>query len=237
MNKPLSNLLCRRSFPGLVRSAVVISFAVGGAFAQEVADLPPVADDKPLTLDELLGIEEEEDESADGAAAEIEATTELQRRLTDGEIKDAFASALEKMSISARLLDVELDAGLGTQRIQEEVLAKLDKLLDEARKQCSGGSCSGSAKQSSQSRQPGKKGDSSKQGKPGSAAGASAAGGAPPLRQDDQGGVIDESRVEWGNLPPRVREVLLQGRSDKFSTLYEQLTREYYRRLAEEGSS
>jgi len=29
----------------------------------------------------------------------------------------------------------------------------------------------------------------------------------------------------------------MQGREEKFSSLYEQMTREYYRRLAEEGSS
>ena len=48
--------------------------------------------------------------------------------------------------------------------------------------------------------------------------------------------MIDETRIEWGNLPPRVRDQLLQGRSDKYSSHYERLTREYYRRLAEEGS-
>ena len=48
--------------------------------------------------------------------------------------------------------------------------------------------------------------------------------------------MIDETYQEWGNLPARVRDVLTQGRNQPFSRLYEQLTREYYRRLAEEGS-
>jgi hypothetical protein len=50
------------------------------------------------------------------------------------------------------------------------------------------------------------------------------------------GGDLDESRVEWGRLPERVRELILQGRRDRVSTLYERITREYYRRLAEEAS-
>jgi hypothetical protein len=43
-------------------------------------------------------------------------------------------------------------------------------------------------------------------------------------------------RSEWGSLPQRVRDMLLQGRNEKFSSLYEKLTGEYYRRLAEGDS-
>jgi hypothetical protein len=58
-------------------------------------------------------------------------------------------------------------------------------------------------------------------------------------RSDDaaaSGAELEESRVEWGRLPDRVRELILQGRRDRVSTLYERITREYYRRLAEEAS-
>ena len=51
-----------------------------------------------------------------------------------------------------------------------------------------------------------------------------------------QGGELSESRIEWGKLPERVRELVLQGRRDRVSSIYERLTREYYRRLAEEAS-
>jgi hypothetical protein len=40
----------------------------------------------------------------------------------------------------------------------------------------------------------------------------------------------------WGNLPARVRDQLMQGRHDQFSSLYESMTETYYRRLAEEAS-
>jgi hypothetical protein len=45
---------------------------------------------------------------------------------------------------------------------------------------------------------------------------------------------FDESRAEWGRLPPRVRDAVRQGFRDPMSAAYRRLTQEYYRRLAEE---
>ena len=45
---------------------------------------------------------------------------------------------------------------------------------------------------------------------------------------------FDESRAEWGRLPPRVREAVRQGLRDPMSAAYRRLTQDYYRRLAEE---
>ena len=39
-----------------------------------------------------------------------------------------------------------------------------------------------------------------------------------------------------GMLPARLRQALLQGSADRYSSLYESLTETYYRRLAEEAS-
>jgi cation transport regulator ChaB len=47
-------------------------------------------------------------------------------------------------------------------------------------------------------------------------------------------GTLEEGRSEWGNLPPRIREILSQSRRDRVSALYQQATEAYYRRLAEE---
>ncbi len=51
----------------------------------------------------------------------------------------------------------------------------------------------------------------------------------------DMAAQFDESRVEWGQLPPRVRDAVRQGVRDPMSAAYRRLTQEYYRRLAEEG--
>jgi len=48
--------------------------------------------------------------------------------------------------------------------------------------------------------------------------------------------VMEEGRVEWGTLPPRIRDLVQQGRRDRVSSLYLRLTEEYYRRMAEEAS-
>lgn len=58
----------------------------------------------------------------------------------------------------------------------------------------------------------------------------------PPEAVDptDQMAQFDESRAEWGRLPPRVREAVRQGLRDPMSAAYRRLTQDYYRRLAEE---
>ena len=58
-----------------------------------------------------------------------------------------------------------------------------------------------------------------------------------PAGQDAQLGaqaLLDGAR--WGNLPARLREALLQGSSDSYSSLYKSMTESYYKRLAEEAS-
>jgi hypothetical protein len=149
------------------------------------------------------------------------------------------------MALSARLLEMDFESGLATQRAQQDVLAKLDQLIDRAKEfaQSHSASCSGC----SQCR-----GDSaSNNPKPGSKPGAQAPGAtrregpsrdsqatdAPPGRQGDINTLLEETGSEWGHLPARVREMLKQGRGDYKSPLYRELTDEYYRRLAEEGSS
>ena len=213
-----------------VSAAFTIIAPTGAALRQDEPDEPP-------TLDELLGLDEEQQDRQATDVAETEAEEELQRRLGQREMRSAFAAALEKMAISADLLEAQLNPGAATQRVQEEILIKLDQLIDEARKQA-GGSCSSSSRSRSTAppnRQPGARpGDGAK---PGQRAGSRAGGAEPPLEQGDLNTLLKETRREWGDLPQRVREMLLQGRGEKFSTLYERLTREYYRRLAEEDSS
>ena len=46
---------------------------------------------------------------------------------------------------------------------------------------------------------------------------------------------LAEKLAEWGNLPPRLRDQLLQGLEDNFSQLYRQMTERYYQRLGEQG--
>jgi hypothetical protein len=209
----------------------------------DVPSEPPAVAETPPSLDELLGLDEDERDEAAATAAEREAEDALQQQLAEEEIGDAFAAAIEKMALSAELLDRRFDAGLGTQRIQEDVIAKLDQLIEFAKQQQSSSSCSnpsGSSTNSDSSSAPQPKQQNAQQQQQASQRNPNPTDsqeGDPPQRQDgDINTMLEESRTEWGGLPPRIRNELLQGRSDKYSALYEQLTREYYQRLAEEGS-
>lgn len=213
--------------------------------AEEPGDPDPAdaqAEDTAPSLDELLGLDEADDGAAEQAARQNE--QELERRLRDAQISDVFVLALEKMQLSADLLDVELDPGLGTQRVQQDVLAKLDQLIDMAKEmsqqqQMSGGASSGQQGRPGQSQpQPGasKTAGASGQRQAGPAQDGSAIE-PPPGRSGDINTVLEETESEWGHLPARLRDMLQQGRSGYISGLYRKLTEEYYKRLAEEGSS
>jgi hypothetical protein len=45
---------------------------------------------------------------------------------------------------------------------------------------------------------------------------------------------LEEAKANWGNLPPRVRDELIEGIGEKFSPVYREMTESYYKRLAEE---
>lgn len=219
--------------------------ATATADRQDQAPPPeaPVGDASP-GLDELLGLETDESETSAAEQARRESDEELQRRLSEIDLGDLFMLALEKMALSAHLLEVDFDSGLAPQRAQLDVLAKLDQLIDRAKElsSCKSSSCSGCSKcgvsQGGSKPKPGNK-PASQQGanrKP-EPAQDSQATDAPPRRDGDINTILEEAGSEWGHLPARLREQLLQGMNDYKSPLYRRLTEEYYRRLAEEGSS
>ena len=74
----------------------------------------------------------------------------------------------------------------------------------------------------SASQQQGEAGSSSSGGNPGYAEG--------PTEQGADPG------AQWGALPERIRDRLIEGSSDVFSATYRALTEAYYKRIAEEGN-
>lgn len=238
---------------GMITATLVAAFVTTAVFAQSTVDESPAATDvsTPPTgdvpsLDELLGIEEADGENTDSDTAREQQEKELQRRLAEKEIGDAFHQAIDKMQLSAELLDVRYDSGLGTQRLQEEIIAGLDQILEQAKKMMQkqmSSSSSSSSQQQQQQQTPGPKQQEQQQNqqsdsnseRPKGPSESNATDG-PPLREGDINTVIEESRVEWGSLPERVREELYQGRQEKFSSIYDRLTREYYKRLAEDST-
>lgn len=182
-------------------------------------------------LDDLLGLPQ--DKPADVAPAADPAREELDRQLDLDPAGDPFVQAVDLMGRSAtRLVDAR-DAGLGTQRMQEEVIRKLDKLIDEAQKQQQQQSSRSRSKPKPQSQQQQQAQQQDTQSDP--QRGDNTGQTNVPGRQDGpRRDSVTPSTAAWGNLPEHVREALMQGFSDRFSSLYQSMTEAYYRKLAEE---
>ncbi len=188
----------------------------------------------PPSLDELLGLDDVQDNAAEQAARQNQ--EELERRLSDVELGDVFDVALAKMEISADLLDGELDSGLGTQRVQQDILARLDELIDIAKQmsQQQMSSSSGGSGQSKPKPGAGQQQGGGQRSQSGNQDGQSV--DLPPGQEGDINTIIEETGSEWGHLPERLREMLEQAQKSHSSALYRELTEQYYKRLAEEGS-
>jgi len=232
-----------------------LTLMAAGAVAQDSAppsSQPQPSQSPPSSLDDLLDLEKEKPQQppneegaatkADDVAAQ-ESRRELEKQLSEAEVADAFEQAVEKMGVAAELLDVRFDPSLPTQRVQEDIIAKLNQLLDQAKKsksQSSSSSSSSSRQQQQQQQDPGKRQQQQNQSQANQRNQDPADNRSemepPESQQGDINTVLEETRSEWGNLPQRVRDMLVQGRKEKFSTLYERLTNEYYKRLAEENS-
>ncbi|MEO0512057.1 MAG: hypothetical protein AAF108_04070 [Planctomycetota bacterium] len=187
-------------------------------------------------LDELLGLEEpasEEPKTTDGGTA---APTDVERALNqalEGEASnDDFVQAVGLMGESAERLSAP-DAGETTQRLQEEILRKLDRVIEQAKnsEQPSSSSSSSSSSQQQQQQQPNQQNQSSGQKSSDGESGEQKPPGSGAARPAS---AVATDRAEWGSLPERVRDALQQGSSSRFSAVYRRLTESYYRRLAEE---
>lgn len=211
----------------------------------------PPAPANPLPdLDDLLNIPREarpapkpSDPAAPGAAAPPGTPAdadpmkaELDRRLSGRQVEENFLQAVTMMSDAAKRLGGAGDAGLTTQRVQDEIVRRLDQVIEAARasqQQQQSKSRSSSSQQQQQPR-PMPQQQAGRQNQPGK--GDNQGEVDPPAPQSGKvKELIESSAASWGALPQRVRDALLQGSGDRFSSLYQALTEEYYRRLAEEG--
>ncbi len=140
-------------------------------------------------------------------------------------LMEADMSPLKTDSLDevARLMDDvqrRLDLGRAGKRVrkeEEDVIAKLDKMIDEIEKNQKKMKSSGSKGQ-----QAGKPMEDSK-----------AAGGSGP-------GEVEQRRMElaknWGDLPPKQRQEALQQIGKGLPSHYRQVIEEYFRKLARDGN-
>lgn len=245
-----------RPFPIVAGLAVVLtSVAPAPAFdppaaapTTEPAATPPTetpAADPP-SLDDLLDLEPETgDADADVAESDRRA---LDAALAEQEPSQAFRAAIEDMLVSTELLGRRQSTGLGTQRLQQRIVDRLQTLIDAAarQQQQQQQSSSSSSQQQQQQQDPGKRSEQEQQqdgqGQQQEQQGGERQDGTdgqsaqpPSPRSADLQGTLEGSGVEWGNLPPRMRDLVTQGLRDRVSEVYRSLTEAYYKRMAEEG--
>ena len=190
---------------------------------------------------ELFGGKQKTEPAKDGAGQGGDAREEqLKRELGAAAEKEPDNPVLD---IARRMLDVqsrfaESDAGEKVQDQQKKIIADLDKLIEQAKKKCNGsGSCSKPGQCSSRS--PGNA--SGKSGsKPGNKPSNKPAKNSSPRPPDkkivkpDPGEMRNLIKDLWGELPPNVREQMMQNPSEQFVPQYESMIEEYYRKLSEE---
>jgi hypothetical protein len=227
---------------GLLCVAAAARAQSDGKPAQPETKPAPSPQPHEPTLDELLGLPNAKPAPKPGdtvgpvpegqqpdVAAPDRAKAELERQLSPAEISEAFEQAVQIMGQTADRLNTARDPGLDTQRMQEDVIRKLDMLIDQARKQQSKSKSKKQQKpdpsqqqqQQQQSSQQNAKTNDPKQG------------GGPDLMTGATHASPGGAAV-WGNLPEHVRKALVEGQGDSFSSLYKTLTEKYYKRLAEE---
>lgn len=185
------------------------------------------------SLDELLGLEEEDD---DATAEEQVGAEELDNLLTGEQVADEFTQAIDLMDRSAvRIVDAG-DLSLTTQRLQQDVLDRLDKLIENAeqQEQQQQQSSSSSSSQQDQNVPQQQRGQSQQQQEQQGQGDGNQETAAPTGNDVETNDLVNAAQAAWGALPQRVRDALVQGAGDDFSRMYQSLTEQYYRRLAEE---
>lgn len=196
----------------------------------EASEGVPPADDPLPSLDELLGLPAGEKAAGDAEGSKDPGREELDRKLAPAEAAAEFERTVEMMKQAASRLGESRDAGVGTQRLQDGIVKRLDQLISAAERNQQQSPSKSKSKQQQQKPQSQQQRQQSQNNK-----GDNRAQVDPPARQD---GSLSPPKpaasAAWGNLPEHVRESLMQGLGDRFSSLYQSMTEAYYKRLAEE---
>lgn len=150
---------------------------------------------------------------------------------------DAFKQAVALMGDASTRLNDAKDPGVQTQRIQEDVIRRLDQLLaslDRQQQQQQQQQSQQQQQQSPKNVPQQSRSQAQQQQDPQKGDGNNPSDG-PALKTGKLNAELESARAAWGTLPARVREMLLQGSADRFSARHRALTEEYYKRLAEEA--
>ncbi len=192
---------------------------------------------------EAPGADTETNDDAPGSPSPHDtATGDPTPHAADATDRAAGSNPLYRAGLRMRAVEQRLGArqmGEATARLQAEVVADLDTLLEQARRR------SPPSSTSSGKPKPGSQRQQVDQPLSGPAQPSAQPGGTPGDARDSTAGVRNQApetpevapvedlmKVLWGHLPERVREQMLQGPGEQFLPKYQTLLEEYFRNLA-----
>lgn len=221
------------------------------------AETPQPAAEKPSTDEMLqesldsallkdLDVPSRPDAASSPVPKPVDATSDLEQQLLEqldaGEdvgqpSPDPLVTIGRRMRLAESLISRQVTSQK-TQRVQQQVIEDLERLIEEMKKQCQGGQ--GDSK--SAPKPGGKPGG---KGRAGNGQNAGASQSAKESAERTEGKASDREELVrlqrmlkqvWGHLPPKIRDQMQSGAIEEFLPKYERLIEEYYSRLAEEGS-
>ncbi len=209
--------------------------------ADEMSDLQKLIDRGEREADNKPEPKPEEPAEAEEPAEEELIDLLMKKAGADGS-KPVMQRVMDNMAESRSRLREESDPGAETQRIQRKIVFDLDEAIAAAQQASSSSSSSSSSQ--GQKKQQGQKQQSKSQsqgqsqpqgGQPQPNRGNQAAQDERASHGSVQGGdvnnVIEEQRKEWGSLPERDREELVQSRDEDFLPRWKALIEKYYTAL------
>jgi len=162
-----------------------------------------------------------------------------------GSPEQIFDRALARMREASDRMGDKRDVGLQTQRLQTSALTLMDQVIAEAAKRQQQQQQQSDDQSQQQQQQQNGSSENASQSQQQATGPSQPSGSSTPSDGNTSRGTptnanagepLEELQSQWGNLPPRLRDQLLQGMNERFSPIYQQLTEAYYRRLAEESS-
>ncbi len=154
-----------------------------------------------------------------------------------GDDSDLHLRIGKRMQIAQERIQTRHTAAT-TQRLQQQVIDDLDRLIEKVKKS----KCCGDGDGQSQAAPPGQK----KAGRPSNAQGRTAANDSRPTKSTERVGETESSEARiaryralvkqvWGHLPERIRQRMPNTADEEFLPKYSDLIEDYFQRLAEEG--
>lgn len=225
--------------------SLVKSLALSGLVSLSIAaawqaQSPALADDgllSDLDAELLKGLEEPAKKPSAQSAKGAKPRPDEGGEDLGAKPENPLSKIAEKMRRVERQLE-KADASKNTQAIQKEIVAELDRLIQQLQKQCAS-----SSPPNGQPRQAKSKSPSPSKPQPGSTAATQP--GKKPTGQSTQrlkrptNAKLDPKEARqlvkavWGHLPKRVVQQITKSGEYKFLPKYEQLIEDYFRRLAE----